>query len=130
MPYPAEGLFPSESLYPESPAPGGRAGGRGTYPTIPKLRVPLRLENGRLGICEQDSQENVAACVYAIVATERGSRLEDPDFGVEDPTFDTMPIDVDEWLEQIAAYEPRAEVQTEQEVGDLIGAVLVEVGLS
>src|SRR4051794_13576023 len=98
-------------------------------PTIPKLRVPLRLENGRLALVEQDSQDNVAACVYAILATERGSRLEDPDFGIEDPTFGTMPVDVDEWLEQIAAYEPRAEVQTEQEVGDLIGVVLAEVGL-
>lgn len=99
-------------------------------PAIPKLRVPLKLENGRLALVEQDSQENVAACVYAIVATERGSRLEDPEFGVEDPTFGTMPLDVDEWLEQIAAYEPRAEVRTQQEVGDLIGTVLVEVGLT
>jgi phage baseplate assembly protein W len=99
-------------------------------PTIPKLRVPLRVENGRLGICQQDSQENVAACVYTVLSYERGSRLEDPDFGVEDPTFDPIPLDVDEWFEQIAAYEPRAEVNTSQEVGDLIGAVLVEVGLT
>lgn len=99
-------------------------------PTIPKLRVPLRLENGRLALVEQDSQDNVAACVYAILSYERGSRLEDADFGVEDPTFGTMPIDVDEWLEQIARHEPRAEISTEQEVGDLIGAVLVEVGLT
>lgn len=99
-------------------------------PTIPKLRVPLRLENGRLALVEQDSQDNVAACVYSILSYERGSRIEDPDFGVESRLFDQMPVDVDEWLEQIAAYEPRAEVQTEQEVGDLIGAVLVEVGLS
>lgn len=99
-------------------------------PAIPKFRIPLRLENGRLALVEQDSQDNVAACVYTILATERGSRLEDPDFGVESRLFDQMPIDVDEWLEQIAAYEPRAEVHTEQEVGDLIGAVLVEVGLT
>lgn len=98
-------------------------------PAIPKLRVPLRLENGRLGICEQDSQENVAACVYAILAYERGSRIENPDFGVEDPTFSDLPFDTREWLEQIARYEPRAEVQTSQEVIDLIDVVLVEVGL-
>lgn len=98
-------------------------------PAVPKLRVPLRLENGRLGICEQDSQENVAGCVYAVLAYERGSRLEDANFGVEDPTFGQMPLDVTEWLEQIRTYEPRAEVSTSQEIGDLIGAVLVEVGL-
>lgn len=98
-------------------------------PTIPKLRIPLRLENGRLALVEQSSQDNVAACVYAILSYERGSRIEDPDFGVEDPTFGTVPLDLDEWFEQIAAYEPRAQVQTQQEIGDLIGAVLVEVGL-
>lgn len=99
-------------------------------PTIPKLRVPLRLENGRLALVEQDSQDNVAACVYAILSYERGSRLEDPDFGVESRLFDQMPVDVDEWLEQIAAYEPRASVQTQQEIEDLTGLVLVEVGPS
>lgn len=98
-------------------------------PTIPKLRVPLRLEGGRLGVCEQDSQENVAACVYAVLAYERGSRIEDVDYGVEDPSFAQFPFDVSEWLEQIATYEPRAEVQTEQEIEDTLAAILVEVGL-
>lgn len=98
-------------------------------PAIPKLRVPLRMENGRLGLCEQDSQENVAACVYAVLSYERGSRIEDVEFGIEDPTFDQMPVDVQERLSQIRTYEPRAEVQTQQEIGDLIGALLVEVGL-
>ena len=98
-------------------------------PTIPKLRVPLRLENGRLAICEQDSQENVAACVYAVLAYERGSRVEDPDFGVEDGTFSQLPLDVSEWLEQIAKFEPRAEVQTSEEIEDMLSVVLVEVGL-
>jgi phage baseplate assembly protein W len=96
-------------------------------PTIPKLRVPLRLENGRLGVCEQDSQENVAACVYAVLATERGSRLEDPDFGVESTVFDEFPFDVDEWLEQIAAYESRASVKTAQEIEDTVGRIIVGV---
>lgn len=94
-----------------------------------KLRIPLRLENGRLGICEQDSQENVAACVYAILAYERGSRIEDPDFGVEDPTFADLPFDEREWLEQIARYEPRAEVSTSEEVMEAIDVILAEVGL-
>jgi phage baseplate assembly protein W len=119
------GLYVNESIA----LPSGQAIRPGFGGRVPKLRIPLRLENGRLGICEQDSQENVAAAVYAILAYERGSRIEDPEFGVEDPTFDTMPLDVDEWLEQIGRYEPRAEVRTSQEVGDLIGAVLVNVGL-
>lgn len=117
------------------PVAGGAASTITTTPrpsslATPKMRVPLRLENGRLGVVEQDSPDNVAACVYALLSYERGSRIEDVNFGVEDPTFDQLPLDVSEWLQQIAVYEPRAQVQTAQEVGDLIGAVLVEVGLT
>ncbi len=99
-------------------------------PTIPKLRVPLRVENGRLGICEQDSQENVAACVYTVLSYERGSRLEDVDFGIEDPTFSQMPLDVEEWREQLSVYEPRAEIETFQDIEETVSAILVEVGLT
>lgn len=99
-------------------------------PTIPKFRIPLRVENGRLALVEQGSQDNVAGCVYAVLAYERGSRIEDPEFGVESRLFDQMPIDVTEWLEQIAVYEPRATVQTQQEIEDLTGRVLAEVGLT
>jgi hypothetical protein len=97
-------------------------------PLVPKLRVPLRVENGRLGICEQDSQENVAACVYAVLSYERGSRIEDPDFGIDNPSFAQLPLDTDEWFEQIGRFEPRASVTTFQEVSELIASVLVEVG--
>lgn len=104
-------------------------------PLIPKLSIPPRLQNGRLAVCEQDSQENVAACVYAVLSYEEGQRIEDPDFGIEDPTFEQLPVDVEEWMEKIGIYEPRAEVQTEQELLELLngarrqaGLVLVEVG--
>ena len=98
-------------------------------PLVPKLRVPLRVENGRLAIVEQDSQSNIAACVYAVLSYERGSRIEDPNFGIESPDFAQLPLDTAEWMEQIAAYEPRAEARTFQEVSDLLATVLVEVGL-
>lgn len=98
-------------------------------PLVPKLRIPLRVENGRLALVEQDSQSNVAACVYAILSYERGSRIEDPNFGIESPDFAQLPLDTAEWLEQIARYEPRAEVRTSQEVSELIASVLAEVGI-
>lgn len=99
-------------------------------PTIPKFRIPLQMQNGRLALVEQDSQDNVAGCVYALLSYERGSRVEDPDFGVEDPTFSQLPFDTQEWLEQIHRYEPRAGVATSEEAFDLIDTILVEVGAS
>lgn len=97
-------------------------------PTIPKLRIPLQMQNGRLALVEQDSADNVAACVFAILAYERGSRIEDPNFGVESLVFDQWPLDLSEWLEQIARYEPRASIETEQEISEALGRIGVKVG--
>jgi phage baseplate assembly protein W len=96
---------------------------------IPKLAVPLRMGTSGLAVVEQGSGDEIAACVYAVVATPHGSRLEEPDFGVEDPLFSELPIeDVDgEWLEQIAAWEPRADIFTTQDIVDLTDRIRVEV---
>lgn len=99
--------------------------------TIPKLRVPLQLDGSALATVEQDSPEEVAASVYALLATERGSRLADPDYGVEEAGFEQFPPDeaIDEWLVQIEKYEPRARVRTVTELEDLIALVNVRVGV-
>jgi phage baseplate assembly protein W len=83
-----------------------------------------------LAVVEQDSVEEITACVYALIATERGSRLEEPDYGVEDASFDQFPLEeaIDEWLVQIGVWEPRAKVRTTQELEDLVARVTVEVG--
>lgn len=96
-------------------------------PTIPKLRTPIELGAGGLRVVEQDSLDDVAGCVYALIATERGSRLESPAYGVSDPTFEQLPLELDEWLEQIATFEPRADVTTGQDIEDLVDRVVVGV---
>lgn len=99
-------------------------------PTVPKLKVPLQMGATGLAVVEQGSAEEVAASVYALIATERGSRLEQPDYGVEDASFEQFPPEeaIDEWLVQISRYEPRAKVRTVAELEDLIA--LVTVGVS
>jgi hypothetical protein len=95
---------------------------------VPRLSLPLRLEGEGLATIEQDSIEDVAQGVFATLAYERGARLEDPLFGIDDPTFDVLPLDISQWLSQIERYEPRAEVQTREEIGDLFD--LLEVAVS
>lgn len=99
-------------------------------PVIPKLKVPLQMGTLGLATVEQDSPEEVAACVYAIVTTERGSRLENPDYGCEALEFDQMPLTdgLDEVLTQIGKYEPRARVRTAQEIEDMVGVLQIRVG--
>jgi phage baseplate assembly protein W len=99
-------------------------------PLIPKLRVPLEVSGTGFRTVEQDSDEEIAACVYALLATPRGSRLEEPDYGIEDPSFEQLPLEAaeTEWLDQISAWEPRAAVKTSQEIEELVDNIVVEVG--
>lgn len=79
-------------------------------------------------VVEQDTPEEIQACVYAILATPRASCIDDMDFGVIDPTFEALPLDDGEWIAQIEAYEPRAEATTSQEVFEDVAEILVKVG--
>jgi Concanavalin A-like lectin/glucanases superfamily len=74
---------------------------------------------------EQDSPDEIQACVYALVATPRGRRIELPDYGVEDPTFEQLPLNLDEVITQAHEYEPRAALTTAQDVAK----ELVEIGV-
>jgi phage baseplate assembly protein W len=100
-------------------------------PTVPKLKIPLQLDGTSLAVVEQGSSEEIAQSVYALLSTERGSRLGDPDYGVEEAGFDQWPPEeaIDEWLVQIERYEPRARVRTVAELDDLIGHLVVRVGV-
>lgn len=83
---------------------------------IPHLAVPLRVLNGQWAVVEQDTEEEVAQCVRNILAFERGYRVEDPDFGITDPTFQTMPIDTGDIAQALDDYEERAQVDIFQEI--------------
>lgn len=54
---------------------------------VPHLAWPFRFGARKLVQVEQDSIEDVQQSVHAYLATPRGSRPLNPDFGVEDPTF-------------------------------------------
>lgn len=94
---------------------------------VPKLKVPLEMGEGGFSVVEQDSEDEIAQCVYAIQATPRGSRIEEPDFGITDPTFEQGGMDLGESLLAISTWEPRAEVASEQELEDLTARITEEV---
>src|SRR5213595_348582 len=54
---------------------------------VPHLAWPFRFASRRLVQVEQDSIEDVQQSVHAYLATQRGTRPLNPEFGVEDPTF-------------------------------------------
>lgn len=97
---------------------------------IPHLAMPLRLLGGQWVVVEQDTEDEVAQCVLNICAFERGSRIEDPDFGIADPTFQTMPIDTETITRAVEEYEERADVEIFQEISpDGRASVRLEVAI-
>jgi hypothetical protein len=80
---------------------------------IPHLALPLRIQNRRYAVNEQDSTDELADCVRAICLTAKEFRPEQPEFGIRDPTFQTMPINTNDIINSIAQFEDRVDVEVE-----------------
>lgn len=97
---------------------------------IPRLRIPIQLSGSRLSTVESDSAQEVSQCVYSILSTEIGSRVELPDFGLEPQLFLMGGVDDDEIRSAIEDWEPRVtELFTETEWEQLVQKVRVQIGV-
>ena len=75
------------------------------------LSSPLTFNSK--GVAEtlvQDSPAEIQNCVYDIVLCTIGEREDNPEFGIADQTFTNVPLDLEAMREQIATFEPRAEL--------------------
>ena len=92
-------------------------------PLVPHLELPFRFANYGSGmqaaVTEQDTHQEIANCVVAVVRTYVGFRLEEPDFGIPDYLFQQDQIDLDELRNIIRRWEPRAETYMERIISDL-----------
>jgi phage baseplate assembly protein W len=93
--------------------------------SVATLKAPL----AKVATVEQDSEEEILACVEAVLSTRIGSRLEEPEFGIPDQLFELLPPNpnVDDVLAAIELWEPRARVLGEAEVEELTQRVLIEL---
>lgn len=97
----------------------------------PHFDLPFRMVGGSFAVVEQDSQEDIANCVEAIVRTPFASIPDSPDFGVDDHSFDNQPIDTNALTAQILNQEPRATILIEEQtdlVDNLIEHIAINVG--
>lgn len=98
---------------------------------VPKLSFPFRLsESGRsVMVVEQNSDDEILDCVEVLLSTERGERLEVPDYGVPDQSFLQGGVDVNDLVGAVARWEPRATVMIQQtEFRDLLQRLRIAVG--
>lgn len=83
---------------------------------IPHFDMPFRIDpTTHLAVTEQDEQLDVQNCVEAILRTAVGERVELPEFGWEDLTFNVQPLDLTGIMQSIVLQEPRAILLFEQE---------------
>jgi hypothetical protein len=95
---------------------------------VPHFAFPPVIGGDKhLAVVEQDSEEDVLACVYVALKTPLGSRYYVPNFGVDDFTF-AQPVPISELQDQIQTSEPRATPELSQQIQDLVETVVVGVG--
>jgi phage baseplate assembly protein W len=93
---------------------------------VPHFSLPFRFVSPQAAVSEQDSLDEIADCVYAILVCPRGFRIESPLFGLPDPTFAMPAPDLDEIRDAIETWEPRA-VALLSERPDLLDELIARV---
>ena len=82
---------------------------------VPHFKFPFTLgPGGAFNVIEQDGEDDIGQCVQVLLSTELGSRVELPEYGIEDPTFNTN-IDTPGIITAIQDWEPRAEVTMDEQ---------------
>lgn len=94
------------------------------------LTFPLRLgRGGSLAAAEQDSLEEVESAVYGILAQRKGYRLDRPEIGIDDPTFEQGGADIEAIRADLLEQEPRAEPLFERDP-TLLARMIDEVSVT
>lgn len=90
---------------------------------IPKFDLPLRYSKGKASVNEQGSVEDIAACVTAVCLCRPDDLMDNPDFGVPDPTF-KQSVNAQDFLPFIERWEPAASVLAQVSASKLDEAVI------
>lgn len=96
---------------------------------IPHFAVPFNLSANGAATVEQDSTEDVAACVGAICRTPKGTRLDSPEFGIDEVVFRERGPDRESLQKTIEFWEPRAQMYIEISRPDVLDTLysMVEI---
>lgn len=93
----------------------------------PHFAHPFRIGQS-VAVVDQDTDEEILGCVWAICSTEIESRDELPEFGVEDLAFRREEAVRAEVVDAVREWEPRVEAEATTEIEDLIMKVGLTVG--
>lgn len=95
---------------------------------IPHFKIPFQVTNGTVATVEQDSDEEILTNVETVLRTPTGSRIEQPDFGLEDTTFTTSATEIETACrDALNEWEDRAQTLPEAEIREQIATVQIGV---
>jgi phage baseplate assembly protein W len=95
---------------------------------IPHIGTPIRIVGTSYATVQQDTTDEVAACVNVIASYPLGSRDEAPDFGVIPLEFTAQPLDLSDLTQACEVYEPRAVLTvTQSDPADAPGEATVQI---
>lgn len=82
----------------------------------PKLAVPFRMTPKGAVVVEQDSTEEIEQCAEAVLRTPLGYRIENPEFGLRDQTFNENGADLGEIAQTLSQWgHPLTDVEIERD---------------
>jgi phage baseplate assembly protein W len=82
----------------------------------PHFTLPFRIDphTGHPAEVEQDSLDDIAHCVEAVLRTRPGERDENPDFGSPELAFRSVPVHTADIQDAVEQWEPRASILIEE----------------
>jgi hypothetical protein len=101
-------------------------------PDTPHFDLPFKMGKSGTVVQEQDSIDDIANCVVAILITHFAWRDEAPTFGTVDLAMRKMPIGSDEIMTLIGTQEPRAILVVEEhpdQVDSLVARINIGVSV-
>ena len=97
----------------------------------PHFAIPFRWDarTGHAAEVEQDSIDDIAACVEAVLRTRRGERDDSPAFGSPELVFRPVPVAFGDLVEAVLQWEPRADLLVE-EAPDVLDRTLTRLRIT
>lgn len=85
---------------------------------VPHFAFPFRIVGGKAAVVEQGTPEELEQNVKVLMLTQVGERLEAPDFGIDDPVFQTT-IDTEAIIAAAATWDDRVDVLIDQDYDEV-----------
>jgi phage baseplate assembly protein W len=86
-----------------------------THAAIPHFEWPFHIVpvHGHASVMEQDSAEDVETCLAILFQTQVGSRVEEPDYGI-DPVLFRDELDMNSLIASVMQWESRALIAADE----------------